>query len=165
MCSTTSARICATLEERFRVTLTVSADATVTGQTSYVIDRGEQVHTAEAARALAQAAAQIAVPAIEEEPEAQDVDAEEPVEEAEAAGETAGEAPEQVEREGERSPPSPAWPRARTRRRAARRTASRSRTRPLPSTRSRMKTTTRANPSKKARIPQAARRARPTRPA
>src|SRR5690349_3875872 len=55
------------LEERFRLALTVSADATVTGQTSYVIDRGEQVHTAEAARALAQAAAQIAAPAVEEE--------------------------------------------------------------------------------------------------
>jgi len=88
------------LEERFRVTLTVSADATVTGQTSYVIDRGEQVHTAEAARALAQAAAQIAAPAIEEESEPEEVDAEEPVEEAEAA-EASGEAPEQVEREGE----------------------------------------------------------------
>ena len=56
------------LEERFRVTLTVSADATVTGQTSYIIDRGEQVHTIEAARSLAQAA-QSAAPIAEEEPE------------------------------------------------------------------------------------------------
>jgi ribonuclease E len=44
------------LEERFRVTLTVSADATVTGQVSYIIDRGEQVHSVEAAKALADAA-------------------------------------------------------------------------------------------------------------
>lgn len=44
------------LEERFRVTLTVSADPTVTGQVSYVIDRGEQVHSVEAAKALADAA-------------------------------------------------------------------------------------------------------------
>ncbi|HET9716689.1 MAG TPA: Rne/Rng family ribonuclease [Pseudolabrys sp.] len=41
------------LEERFRVTITVSADPTVSGQQSYAIDRGEQVHTPEAARALA----------------------------------------------------------------------------------------------------------------
>jgi ribonuclease E len=58
------------LEERFRVTLTVSADATVTGQQSYVIDRGEQVHTLEAARSLA-AAAQSALSPPEEEPEAE----------------------------------------------------------------------------------------------
>ena len=41
------------LEERFRITITVSADPAVTGQQSYVIDRGEQVHTPEAARILA----------------------------------------------------------------------------------------------------------------
>jgi ribonuclease E len=41
------------LEERFRISITVSADPAVTGQQSYVIDRGEQVHTPEAARSLA----------------------------------------------------------------------------------------------------------------
>ena len=56
------------LEERFRVTLTVSADPTVTGQLSYVIDRGEQMHTLEAARSLAQAVQSLA-PVAEEEPE------------------------------------------------------------------------------------------------
>ncbi len=47
------------LEDSFRVSLSVVADATVHGQQSYVIDRGEQVHTLEAAKALlaAQAAA------------------------------------------------------------------------------------------------------------
>ncbi len=40
------------LEERFRVTLTVITDPTVTGQVSFLIDRGEQVHTVEAAKAL-----------------------------------------------------------------------------------------------------------------
>jgi ribonuclease E len=40
------------LEERFRVTLTVITDPTVTGQVSFLIDRGEQVHTIEAAKAL-----------------------------------------------------------------------------------------------------------------
>jgi ribonuclease E len=40
------------LESGFKVTLSVIADATVSGQQSYVIDRGEQVHTLEAAKAL-----------------------------------------------------------------------------------------------------------------
>ncbi len=43
------------MEERFRISVTVSADATVSGQQSYVIDRGEQVHTLEAAKNLAAA--------------------------------------------------------------------------------------------------------------
>jgi len=41
------------LEERFRIIITISADPAITGQQSYVIDRGEQVHTPEAARSLA----------------------------------------------------------------------------------------------------------------
>ncbi|WP_276487486.1 MULTISPECIES: Rne/Rng family ribonuclease [Bradyrhizobium] len=47
------------LEDSFRVSLSIVADATVHGQQSYIIDRGEQVHTLEAAKALlaAQAAA------------------------------------------------------------------------------------------------------------
>jgi ribonuclease E len=47
------------LENAFKVSLSVVADATVSGQQSYIIDRGEQVHTLEAAKALlaAQAAA------------------------------------------------------------------------------------------------------------
>ncbi|WP_283816361.1 Rne/Rng family ribonuclease [Bradyrhizobium genosp. L] len=47
------------LEDSFRVALSIAADATVHGQQSYIIDRGEQVHTLEAAKALlvAQAAA------------------------------------------------------------------------------------------------------------
>jgi ribonuclease E len=52
------------LENAFKVTLSVVADATVSGQQSYIIDRGEQVHTLEAAKALlaAQAAAAAAAP-------------------------------------------------------------------------------------------------------
>jgi ribonuclease E len=46
------------LENSFKVTLAVIADPTVSGQQSYVIDRGEQVHTLEAAKALL--AAQVA---------------------------------------------------------------------------------------------------------
>jgi len=88
------------LEERFQVTLTVSADPTVTGQQSFVIDRGEQVHTVEAARSLAQAA-QAAAPMAteEEEPEPEFAgESEEPVE-----SEAALEAPYgEGEREGGR---------------------------------------------------------------
>ena len=46
------------LENSFKVTLAVIADATVSAQQSFVIDRGEQVHTLEAAKALL--AAQVA---------------------------------------------------------------------------------------------------------
>jgi ribonuclease E len=42
------------LEERFAITLTVVADATVMAPQAFVIDRGEQVHTVEAARAIAE---------------------------------------------------------------------------------------------------------------
>jgi ribonuclease E len=57
------------LEERFRISITVSADPAVTGQQSYVIDRGEQVHTPEAARSLAAQHPQLA-PVAEMEDEA-----------------------------------------------------------------------------------------------
>jgi ribonuclease E len=61
------------LENAFKISLAVVADATVSGQQSFIIDRGEQVHTLEAAKALlaAQAAAsppQIDEPYDEEEP-------------------------------------------------------------------------------------------------
>ena len=77
------------LEERFRLTITVSADASVAGEMSYIIDRGEQVHSAEAARNLA-AAARSAAP-VEEEP----------LDEAETEAETGEEAEAQAETEAE----------------------------------------------------------------
>jgi ribonuclease E len=46
------------LENSFKVSLAVVADPTVSGQQSFIIDRGEQVHTLEAAKALL--AAQVA---------------------------------------------------------------------------------------------------------
>ncbi|MDA9531746.1 Rne/Rng family ribonuclease [Bradyrhizobium sp. CCBAU 25338] len=55
------------LENSFKVTLSVIADPTVSGPQAYVIDRGEQVHTLEAAKALL--AAQVAAsppPQVEE---------------------------------------------------------------------------------------------------
>jgi ribonuclease E len=42
------------LEERFRIAIMVNADATIGGQVSFVIEKGEQVHSLEQARALAQ---------------------------------------------------------------------------------------------------------------
>jgi ribonuclease E len=52
------------LESSFKVTLAVIADPTVSGQQSFIIDRGEMVHTLEAAKALlaTQVAAYAAVP-------------------------------------------------------------------------------------------------------
>ena len=41
------------LETRFRIAVAVNADATINGQQPYVIERGEQVHSIEAARAIA----------------------------------------------------------------------------------------------------------------
>jgi len=57
------------LEERFRITLTVSADEEVGGQTGFVIDRGEQVMTPEQARALLSQATASPPLVIEEEEE------------------------------------------------------------------------------------------------
>jgi len=54
------------LEERFRIAITVSADPTVSAVQSYIIDRGEQVHAPDAARAIA-AQAGAPAPAIEED--------------------------------------------------------------------------------------------------
>jgi len=57
------------LEERFAISITVSADETVTAPQAFVIDRGELVHTVEAAKALAErtAAAVTAAPLEEED--------------------------------------------------------------------------------------------------
>src|SRR5262249_44198806 len=58
------------LEERFRIAIMVHADATIGGQLSFVIEKGEQVHSLEQAKALAM---QPVAPApVEEEPEGED---------------------------------------------------------------------------------------------
>ncbi len=62
------------LEERFRIIITVSADPAVTGQQSYVIDRGEQVHTPEAARNIAAQQPQLTPPVEEIEDENAEAD-------------------------------------------------------------------------------------------
>ncbi|HLH91681.1 MAG TPA: Rne/Rng family ribonuclease [Xanthobacteraceae bacterium] len=68
------------LEERFRIAITISADAAMGGQTPFMIERGEQVHSVEQARAIA-AAQPVPTPVVEpeydEEPIAEDAEAEE----------------------------------------------------------------------------------------
>ncbi|MDH2381406.1 ribonuclease E/G [Bradyrhizobium sp. CER78] len=70
------------LEDSFRVSLSIVADATVHGQQSYIIDRGEQVHTLEAAKAL------LAAQAASAPSQAEEIDDEEELFEYEAEVET-----------------------------------------------------------------------------
>ena len=77
------------LENSFKVTLSVIADPTVSGQQSFIIERGEQVHTLEAAKALLAAQVASSVPQVEEaydEDEAYDIEAESEVETDESEG-------------------------------------------------------------------------------
>ena len=77
------------LENAFKVTLAIVADATVSGQQSFIIDRGEQVHTLEAAKALLAAQAAAFPPQVEEaydDEEAFDVETESDVETEETEG-------------------------------------------------------------------------------
>ncbi|MGB8431061.1 MAG: Rne/Rng family ribonuclease, partial [Pseudolabrys sp.] len=87
------------LEERFRITITVSADPAVTGQQSYVIDRGEQVHTPEAARIFAAQQPQLISPVEDVEEE---IEADEQAEEPEVASAEAAEAEVEPQPEGDR---------------------------------------------------------------
>jgi ribonuclease E len=77
------------LENSFKVTLAVVADPTVSGQQSFIIDRGEQVHTLEAAKALLVAQIAASPPQIDEpfdENEELDVESEAEVETEESEG-------------------------------------------------------------------------------
>ncbi|MBR0855315.1 Rne/Rng family ribonuclease [Bradyrhizobium liaoningense] len=55
------------LENSFKVTLSIIADPSVSGPQAYLIDRGEQVHTLEAAKALLAAQASASPPPLAEE--------------------------------------------------------------------------------------------------
>jgi ribonuclease E len=70
------------LEERFHIAITINADAAMGGQTPFLIERGEQVHSVEQARAIA--AAQPAPPAVIEPEDEEPFVAEEEEIEAEA---------------------------------------------------------------------------------
>lgn len=66
------------LEERFQVAIMVNADATIAGQLSYVIEKGEQVHSLEQAKAIAaQAPATVAPPPAEDDIDDEEEDLEE----------------------------------------------------------------------------------------
>ncbi|MFT4278387.1 MAG: Rne/Rng family ribonuclease [Rhodopseudomonas sp.] len=89
------------LETGFKVSLSVMADPTVSGQQSFVIDRGEQIHTLETAKALL--AAQVAAsPAPIEEPDDEDgYDFEAEIETEETVGLTEDQAGEAGDTESE----------------------------------------------------------------
>src|SRR5260370_34678043 len=57
------------LEQRFQLLITVNADATVAGQVSYVIEKGEQVHSLEQAKALVAVQPTSVVPVADDEDE------------------------------------------------------------------------------------------------
>jgi ribonuclease E len=103
------------LESSFKVTLAVIADPSVTGPQSFVIDRGEQVHTLEAAKALLAAQAAAVPPPLAEEAddddEVFDVEVESEIEteeteglsdEVSAAEANGGEAGQDAQRRGKR---------------------------------------------------------------
>jgi ribonuclease E len=76
------------LEERFQLTITVNADAAVAGQVSYVIEKGEQVHSIEQAKALVAVQPTSIAPVLDDEDEAAD-EVEEEADDGEEAGEAA----------------------------------------------------------------------------
>jgi ribonuclease E len=59
------------LEERFAITITISADESVAAPQAFIVDRGEQVHSVEAAKALAERNQTIAAP-LEEDDDLED---------------------------------------------------------------------------------------------
>src|SRR5882757_7905742 len=94
------------LEERFRIAIIVNADATIAGQLSFVIEKGEQVHTPEQAKALALQPSNL-TPIEEEEDEEVYEDEAEIEAEAEVEAETESEdiaasEPDEAAPEGER---------------------------------------------------------------
>jgi ribonuclease E len=91
------------LEERFAITITITADESVAAPQAFIIERGEQVHTADAARAIAEQnqAAVVAAP-LEDEDELEDEAVAEAVDEEEGAEASAPTAPEEHQEGGPR---------------------------------------------------------------
>ena len=101
------------LEERFRITITVAADPSVSPQVSYMVERGEQMHSTEQAKAIAAAAPPMTITVegddfvVPEEPEYEDeaitaAAAEDEGEGAEEEGEALASEDEESERDGGR---------------------------------------------------------------
>src|SRR5258707_1893888 len=89
------------MEERFRIAIMVNADATLGGQLSFVIEKGEQVHSVEQARALALQPPAALPPIEEEEDEEDDYDEEAP----QAEDAAVGAQEEEAQDAGEEEPP------------------------------------------------------------
>jgi ribonuclease E len=87
------------LEERFQLTITVNADPTVAGQVSYLIEKGEQVHSIEQAKALV-AVQPVSAPILDDEDD-EVIDEVEDLEETAGNVEEIGEASETDEEEHE----------------------------------------------------------------
>src|SRR4029077_18322792 len=60
------------LEERFAITLTIVSDPSVAAPQAFVIERGDQVHTVEAARAIAEQNQQAIAAPLEDEDDLED---------------------------------------------------------------------------------------------
>jgi ribonuclease E len=60
------------LEESFAITITISSDPTVTAPTAFIIDRGEQVHSIEAAKAIADRNSQAVAAPVEDDDDLED---------------------------------------------------------------------------------------------
>jgi ribonuclease E len=108
------------LEERFRITIMVNADATIGGQLSFVIEKGEQVHSLEQAKALAMQPV-AAVASEEEEEEAAEADEVEVSESEDAEDAAVAASDEEAQVEGEPSGQDQGSGRKRRRRRRGRR--------------------------------------------
>jgi ribonuclease E len=99
-----------TLEDRFRIAIIVNADATIAGQLSFVIEKGEQVHTPEQAKALAMQPSNLAPIEEEEDEEIYEDDAEfeaeaeAEIEEETEAEDVAASEPDEAAPEGEQGP-------------------------------------------------------------
>ena len=122
------------LESRFQITITVNADASVGAAQPFLIEKGEMVHSVEAAKAIV-AQQQQAAPAVANEEDAFDESVEDEVEESAADTEDDGEAEDEGatettrrraedrgagrERPAARTPPATRTRRARARPRAA----------------------------------------------
>jgi ribonuclease E len=101
------------LEERFQITLTVSADASVVGAQAFVIDRGEQVHTPEQARQIVASQQVTLLPVTDEDTDDAVEDVADSDDESESVSDTENETAEAASDDGERDD----GPRRRRRRR------------------------------------------------
>ena len=106
------------LEHRFQISVTIGADATISGQLPFVIEKGEQVHTLDQARALAAQATSVpaAVDADEIEEPVEEIESEED-EDSEIVDADAAESGEPAEASEERAENGDAGGRRRRRRR------------------------------------------------